>query len=117
MDDGQGNYMILKLIQNVIMGRKEDVVREMKPSGKKKAGIDPIDIVRESMKSGAEGLRGLVATGQTGMDRIKMKDKVRAKVKKNLIAEFDDEEITEEVTERILDAAEFDPYYRGMFED
>ncbi len=109
--------MILKLIHNVILGQREDVVRKQKPAGTDKEANEAIDIIHESMRANASGLSGLVAIGQQGMDRMKMKEKIKAKVKKNLATEFEDEEITEEVTERIMDAAEFDPYYHEMFKD
>ncbi len=75
-----------------------------------------IDIAHEAMKADAEEFSGLVRIGRTSVERNRRKMRVKEKVKKSIMPELDEISITEEVTERILDASEFDPKYAEMFD-
>lgn len=109
--------MILKLIQSLLPSSKEDLNKSSDAPLCKDNDNQPVDIVREALRSQAKDLNGLVVMGQPSVDRKKLKERVKSRVKRNLIAEFDDDEVTEEITERILDVAEFDPYFKEMFEE
>lgn len=65
----------------------------------------------EARKQGAL-LSGIVKKGRAKMARGEMFEKARAKVQKNLDPAFDNPDIVDEVTERILEAALNDPHYK-----
>ncbi|MBI2091495.1 MAG: hypothetical protein HYY43_06075 [Deltaproteobacteria bacterium] len=104
--------MILKVIQSLISGSaKQEGAGGSLQSGKL------VDIAHEAMRRDAESLDGLIKLGQPVVDRKKLKDRIRKKVKGSIAKEFDDEDVVDEVTERIADAAEFDPNFGKMFDD
>lgn len=82
-----------------------------------------IDVAHEAMsKKAAEDratLEALIKMGWPHVEREQFKRKIRKKVWDVVKSDsaFDDSEIVEEITERLVDAAESDPYYKKMFED
>lgn len=83
----------------------------------KTAANQPMDVAHEVMRNDAALLNTIARAGQHSIDRKKIKDKAKKKVRGSIAKVFDDDDIVEEVTERVLDAAEFDPLYRDMFKD
>ena len=63
-------------------------------------------------------LRYLVQVGSPFMRREQLKERVRGKVRRVVRDSFalEDAKMVEEITERIVDAAEMDPHYLQMFE-
>lgn len=111
--------MILKWIKSVVTtplgGEASPLTQGAQQQKKKDIGF--VDVVHEAMHEDACDLKSLVTVGQPTIDRRKLKDKIKRRVKGSIATEFDSEDIVEEVTERILDAAEFDPNYREIFEE
>ena len=116
--------MILKWIRSVTEGQsKESIQQGSIEEAKTNKDAKLIDVAHESLtRKAAEDcadLDGLVKYGWPHVKREKFKGSVRKKVwdlvHKNLGSEDDD--IVEEVTERIVDAAEVDPYYQKIFEE
>lgn len=111
--------MIMKWIKSVVTtpsgGETSPLAQGAQQKKKREVGF--VDVVQEALRKDAKDLEGLVTIGQPAVDRRKMKEKIKRRVKGSIAKEFDAEDIVEEVTERILDAAEFDPNYRDIFEE
>lgn len=116
--------MILKWIKSVTEGQsKESIQQGSIEEAKTNKDAKLIDVAHESLQRRAAencaDLEGLVKHGWPHVKREKFTGTVRKKVwdlvHKNLGAEDDD--MVEEVTERIVDAAEIDPYYQEIFKD
>lgn len=61
-------------------------------------------------------LDGLIKSGWPAVKRDKVKKRVRRKVWEVISRSFrPDDDMVEEITERIIDAAEVDPYYEAIF--
>lgn len=105
--------MILKWVQSVLLGPRPSETKV--DSAHKK--LEPADIVHEALRADADELSDLVNLGQPALSRKKLKENIKRKVKKSLMPAWDDDDVAEEVTERILDAAEFDPHYKEMFDE
>jgi len=75
-------------------------------------------LTREEAQRQQASLRYLVEAGSPTMRREKLKERVRNKVWGVVRDSFalEDATMVEEITERILDAAEMDPHYAKMFE-
>lgn len=109
--------MLLKWIQNRITGVLNTGADSDAVARGKTSANEPMDVAHEAMRNDAVLLNTIARAGQHKVDRQKMKDRIRKKVKGSIAKTFDDDDVVEEVTERILDAAEFDPLYRDMFKD
>lgn len=111
--------MILKWIQSVISRPvAADSPSHSAPVKMSKSKTDGmVDVAHEVLKADAEELEDLLQLGLPTIKRKKLKARIRKKVKSAIVEEFDDADIVEEVTERITNAAEFDPYYRRMFDE
>ena len=109
--------MISKLLQFILPGFRTERVGSTSPVDSKKAKTTGMDVIHEAIRSDSIELNGLVATGQVIFERKKLKEKIRKKVKSTIVSEFDEADIVEEITDRIMDAAEFDPHYAEMFDD
>lgn len=112
--------MILRWIRSLVSTTEaQDVSQGVTAHVRKKKvkAEELVDIAHEALRSDASDLDELLNVGGTQISERKLKDKIRLKVKKNISKEFDEPEIVEEVTERILNAVEFDPHYRELFSD
>lgn len=103
--------MILKLIQSLLKGSIEP-----SEAGAPQKKESLVDIAAEAIKSDPKDLERLISLGMPEIERRKFKERVKKKVSLAISKEFDEPDIIEEVTERITNAAEFDQYYRDMFE-
>jgi len=85
---------------------------------KEKKETKLIDVAHEVMRKDRQSLEGLVRVGWPNVNREKFKGKVREKVWDTISGGIDtsDVDMVEEITERITDASEADPYYREMFD-
>lgn len=110
--------MILKLFNAIINGSRADNDQDTATSGTVNRPKDNqmIDVAHEAMRSDAIDLSKLLTVGQPTIKRRNMKERIRGKVEKHMAPELYDEDLVEEVTEKILDAAEFDPFYREQFD-
>lgn len=115
--------MILKWIQSMGTGAEAMAAKakdDEERKGRKDAGL--VDLAHEALVRRAardkNALDGLVRLGMPNVRREQMKGKVRGKVwgvvgSGTLPA---DSEMVEEITERIVDAAETDPFYKRLFD-
>lgn len=81
-----------------------------------------IDVAHEAMTNKAAEdratLEALIKMGWPHVERERFKKKIRQKVWDVVKTDsvFDDSEIVEEITERLVDAAEVDQYYKSLFD-
>jgi len=112
--------VILKWLTSILVGNHSEVTRAAagqadreKRLKEKKSGS--VDLVNAALVDHAENLDDLLSSGSQGIERKKMKRRVKEKVERVIAKEFNDPEIIEEVTEKIANAAEIDPFYRHLF--
>lgn len=116
--------MILRWIKSVMQGQRSEAIEQGSVEEQKKMKEGKlIDVAHEVLrKQAAEhhaDLNGLVKYGWPHVKREKFKSVVRRKVRDTVSHTFgmEGDEIIEEVTERIVDTAEVDPFYQKMFEE
>ena len=115
--------VILKWIQSVLVGNRSELEQaasgkafeEFKRVDKKSSKSRSVDIAHAALVDQAEDFEDLITAGSSVVRRKKLKRKIRRKVEKAMSDELSDPKIIDEVTERIADAAEIDPYYQNMF--
>jgi hypothetical protein len=73
-----------------------------------------VSLAEEARKRSME-LLSVIRRGGVSLDRLRLWLSIRRKTKKGLADFYDMPEIMDEVTEKILEAAEFDPFYKRMF--
>ncbi|MFA4874562.1 MAG: hypothetical protein WC956_03305 [bacterium] len=113
--------MILKWVQSMTgAGRAEPAEQAAGEEGKAKQKRESklIDVAHEALRLDRESLDGLVRIGVPNAQREKIKGKVRKKIWDAVSEGFDavDGDMVEEITERVVDAAENDPVYKKMFD-
>lgn len=113
--------MVLKWIQSMTRsaGRAEVLQQGAVEKQKDRKETKLVDVAHEVMRKDRQNLEGLVKVGWPNVTREKFKGKVRKKVWDTISGGIDTSEVdmVEEITERITDASEADPYYKEMFED
>jgi len=115
--------MILKWVRSVVeKGSNEAVQQGAIEETKKQKESKLVDVAHEALvRQAAEqsaDLDGLVKYGWPHVKREKFKSSTRKKVWDLVRKNFaDDDEMVEEITERIVDTAEVDPYYQKIFEE
>jgi hypothetical protein len=113
--------MIFKFIQSVTQaaGRSEIVEQGAREERKTRSEAKLVDVAHETFRRDRDDLEGLVRIGWPNVQRERIAGKVRKKVWDLVQGSFGvaDEEMVEEITERMVDAAEHDPYYKQMFAD
>ena len=112
--------MVLKWIQSMTRpaGRAEVLQQGASLKRKKKRETKLVDVAQEVLRKDRQNLEGLVRIGWPNVQRDAFKGKVREKVWDTISGGLDtsDVDMVEEITERIVDVSEADPYYREMFE-
>lgn len=117
--------MIIRIIQSLINGKSNEVVEQgaVEEAKKRNREVKFIDVAQEVLnqraaEKGAD-LDGMVKYGWPHVKKEKFKGSVRKKVWNAVSRSIDssDDEMVEEITERIADVAEVDPYYQKMFEE
>lgn len=73
-----------------------------------------LDVAQEALRQEAATLQGLVTHGAASVKEKQLRAKVRAKVAKSIDPVYNNSEIIEEVTERIVLAATVDPHYQQL---
>ncbi len=112
--------MILKWVQSVTgAGRPETTAQAANEENKAKEKSESkfFDVAHEVIRRDRENLEGLVRMGVPNAQREQLKGKVRKKVWDAVGDGFDavDGDMVEEITERMVDVAENDPFYKKMF--
>lgn len=111
--------MIVKWIQSVAQGagRAETTAQAAEKHRREKKESRLVDVAHEVMRRDQANLEGLVRMGWPNVQREQFKGKVRRKVWDVISDELGtvDQEMVEEITERVVDAAEFDTRYRKLF--
>lgn len=75
-----------------------------------------LDVAQEALRQEAATLQGLVTHGAASVKEKQLRAKVRAKVAMSIDPVYNNSEIIEEVTERIVLAATVDPHYQQLVE-
>ena len=121
--------MIIKWINNIIDRNSGSSSKEatqqgaIKDAKRQQRTAKMIDVPQRVMESqaaqSASELEGLRKYGAPQFKREKLRRKVRSKVWDIVRSNFDtsDDEMVEEITERIVDVADADPYFAKMFGD
>lgn len=121
--------MVIKWLNKVIRSTSPEAVQAATKakSDEEVRKIQGKDVAHEALKLRAkersQELAGLVRTGSPQRKREKFKSSVRQKVfsivSKSFMVKPGDEldEITEEITDQIVSAADHDPVFMSMFDD
>ena len=112
---------MIKWIHSVTeTGNRADVIEQgAENERRERKETKLIDVAHEVLRSRSQRLDGIVSEGGAGYDRRELKGKVKKKVWDTVDENlgFADEDMVEEITERGVDAAEIDPFYKKMFEE
>ncbi len=109
--------MLIRWLNHVIFGHRQETPNQS--DSKKLTHGEPglLDVIHEAIKEEATELADLVRAGLPSVRRRNRRERVRQKVKKAIDPSFEADGLVEEITDRINDAAEFDPYYQRLFQD
>jgi hypothetical protein len=111
--------MILKWIQSVIQGAKGQT-DFAPPSAQNKTPLTDVahEVLSKEAQERQAALKGFEKYGAPLIQRQERKVKIRTKIKHLLhipLTSDEESDLVEEITERIAEAAEADPYYQRMF--
>jgi hypothetical protein len=112
-----------KIIKSVIGADRADAIDQgAKEERRVRKDAKMIDVAHEALASEAkrrsDELNGLIKMGWPLVKQEKLKGKVRKKVW-DIVSEetgIQDQEMVEEITERIVEVSEADEYYKKMFD-
>lgn len=112
---------MLKWLQNVMVGRRGPTQVDKTPFEMPSKLLDIAhEVLAKEASEKQQVLRGVERYGGSLIQRQQFRLRVQMKVRKFLsltASEEDANDMMEEVTERITEAAEVDPYYKKMFDD
>lgn len=109
--------IIKKWLQTLFRGDSTVVSVPRASPNSRITGPKPLlDVAQEALRQEAAHLQGLVTHGAATVKERKLKEKVRAKVAKSIDPVYNNPEIIEEVTERIVLAATVDSHYQHLVE-
>lgn len=116
--------MIIRIIQSLIKGNEAEITTQgAVEEAKRKKEVKLVDVAHESLRSKAAehraDLEGMVKHGWPCVKREKFKSSTRKKVWNQVSRSLgcSDSDMVEEITEKIADVAEVDPYYQEIFKD
>ncbi len=113
--------MITKFVNNVSNQPASTGSVEQGAEGERKERRETklVDVAHEIMRKDRQHLDGLVRLGNPRFEREQFKGKVKKKVWDTVDENLGcvDNDMVEEITERVVDAAEGDPFYKKMFEE
>ena len=120
--------MVLKWVNSVVRSTSKEAIQQgANEETKKIRRIEGRDIAHEAMKLRArqrsEELGGLVAKGMPQVRREKFKSIVKKQVFEIVSETYRLkrggalDEVTEEITDQIVNAADADPYYQEIFDE
>ena len=100
-------------------GRAETVEQGSENERRQRRETKLVDVAHEYLRANSRSLDGLVRIGGAGQEREEFKGRVKKKVWDTVDESlgFADKDMVDEITERVADAAETDPFYKRMFED
>ena len=100
-------------------GRADVVEQGSEQERKARKETKLIDVAHEVMRGRSQRLDGIVSEGGAGQDRKEFKGRVKQKVWDTVDKSlgFANDDMVEEITERVVDAAEIDPFYKRIFEE
>lgn len=111
--------VILKWIQSVLLGDRPEITRTAAAEADREINKDAkkrnVDLINAALVDHAEDLDDLLKLGNHALERKRFKRNVRKKVENVIAGAYDDPDIIEDITERITDAAEVDPFYKRLF--
>lgn len=111
--------VILKWLNSILTGPRSETVQaaagQASDEVNKKKNGKSVDLANAALVEHAEDLEELINIGSDQRDKKKLKFRIRNKVRQVLSDEYSDPELVEDITERISDAAEVDPFYRNLF--
>lgn len=109
--------MLIRWLQQILFGAPTAHPASIKQGGDAAEGIDGklLDVVREAMREEATDLGHLVQHGFPAVQRRRTRQRVRKKVRRAIHPMFNAPEVLDEVTERLANAVEVDPYYARLF--
>jgi hypothetical protein len=115
--------MVIKWIKSVGQNPTPDAVRQAEEEERKKRRETKLvdvahEAIRQSAAEDSQALEGLIRMGWPLVQRERFRGKVRKKVW-DVVAKNGgscDDEMIDEITERLVDVAESDPYYKKIFE-
>lgn len=105
--------MFVKWLQRVFWGTPSGTHAPATTAAPMSSG-QTVDVVREAMKAQAAELGGLVHANRAQAHREQRRKRVKAMVEERIDPALANDFVIEEVTERIFEAAEFDPHYQEM---
>lgn len=108
--------MLVKWIRSILNNQANelsDQVVDSTPSKSRQAEM--VDLASEAIRHEGHDLDELVRTGFHGVTRKRRYRTIKGLVEENIDSTYDETEIVEEITERILNAAEIDPLYARLF--
>lgn len=109
--------IIKKWLQTLFKGDSTVVTLPEAFSKPRVTGPKPLlDVAQEALRQEAATLQGLVTHGAASVREKQLRAKVRAKVAQSIDPVYNNSEIIEEVTERIVLAATVDPHYQQLVE-
>lgn len=106
--------MFIKFLRSVFLSTPRKTSGTGKVASNTSASL--IDVLHEVAKNESGDLRQLVAAGLPSMRKKQRREVIKKRVSQAMSKEFaSDPLLVDEVTERIIDASEFDPYYGKLF--
>lgn len=113
--------MILKWLQSITRIKSSGSLLDKRPIAGEQNLLDVAhEVLLSESYARQERLRGLERYGWPLMKKRRLKEKIRAKIRHCLhlsVSKADEFDLLEEVTEKISEAAEADPYYNRVFGD
>ncbi|MBI2343137.1 MAG: hypothetical protein HYV02_02185 [Deltaproteobacteria bacterium] len=110
--------MIIRWLNTVLFGQRRPEISE-KPIDSNKIGSHEarglLDVIHEAIKSEAVELSQLLRVGRPSAQKRRRDERIRKKVKHAIDPQFDDDTLVEEITAKISDATDVDPYYQHLF--
>jgi hypothetical protein len=110
--------MFIRWLNNRVFGTELPKTKKKSSDPKTVRKSDGLlDLVHEAVKAEAADLSALLRSGLPNARRQRRRQAVKKKVAAAIDPAFDEETLVDEITERITDASEVDPYYQRLFAD
>jgi len=110
------NTIVINTILPQTLGQGAQAIDRKSKARLQEEDENPLDDaeVQETREKSSKLLGGIRRPGQT-LNSLKLRINARKKVKKNLSPFYDIDGIPEEVTEKLIEAAQEDPFYKKWF--
>lgn len=114
--------MVLRFIQSILTGDKGEVINQgALEESKRRKESKLVDLAEEALRdeaaSKSSDLKGIVNRGRSNLEREKFKRSKRKNIWSIVTRSLgiSDDEMVDEITEKITEVAESDPYYGKVF--